>query len=52
MRDKQHIKCDNNCVECKRYSSFAHVGGEYDEYDCIIAQKTVRFYPDGSVKEI
>lgn len=44
------IKCDNNCANCGKYTSVHINGGKYTEYDCIVANKTVTVYEDGTVE--
>lgn len=49
------IKCDNNCEECGKYTTF-HSFSEgnvfVSEYDCIVANKAVRKERERGSKEV
>lgn len=36
-----NIKCDENCAECKRYTTVMRIGNII-KYDCLITGKTVK----------
>lgn len=45
------INCDNNCEDCRKYTSVHHQGIEYTEYNCLVADKNVRVIYDENGKE-
>ena len=40
------IMCNNNCEDCRKYTSVHYNGTEYTEYDCLVANKSIKIIYD------
>ncbi|MBQ2610184.1 MAG: hypothetical protein II586_07500 [Butyrivibrio sp.] len=46
-----HVNCDNHCETCGKYTSVHYNGGEYTEYNCLVANKDVKVIYDENGNE-